>query len=174
MICPVRTIEIIIINKYVRKQYMANTYTQINIHAVFAVQGRKNYLKREIRKRIFEYISGIIKGLELYPLAVNGFTNHVHVFFELKPNISISKVLQVIKSNSSKWINENNLVSGKFEWQKGYGVFSYSRSQRDTVIKYIMAQENHHKKRSFKNEYLHLLKKNEIEFNEKYLFQFYE
>ncbi|MCD4832542.1 MAG: IS200/IS605 family transposase [Bacteroidales bacterium] len=153
---------------------MANTYTQINIHAIFAVQGRENYLKREIRKRIFEYISGIIKGMGLFPLAVNGFTNHVHVFFELNPNVSTSKVLQVIKSNSSKWINENHLVSGRFEWQRGYGAFSYSRSQRDTVIKYIIEQENHHKKRSFKNEYLDLLKKYEIEFDEKYLFQFYE
>ena len=153
---------------------MANTYTQINIHAVFAIQGKENILKKEIRNRIFEYISGIIKGMGLFPLAVNGFTDHVHVFFELNPNISISKVLQVIKSNSSKWINENHLVPERFEWQRGYGAFSYSRSQRDTVIKYIIEQENHHKKRSFRDEYLHLLKKNEIEFSEQYLFQFYE
>ena len=153
---------------------MANTYSQINIHAVFAVNGRETILNKETRYRIFEYISGIIKGMELYPLAVNGFTDHVHVFFELKPNVSISKVLQVIKSNSSKWINENHLVSERFEWQKGYGAFSYSRSQRDTVIKYIIEQENHHKKRSFRDEYLYLLKKYEIEFDEKYLFQFYE
>ena len=149
---------------------MANTYTQINIHAVFAVKGKENILKKEIRKRIFEYISGIIKGMGLFPLAVNGFSDHVHVFFELKPDVSISKVLQIIKSNSSKWINENHLIPGKFEWQNGYGAFSYSRSQRDTVIKYIMEQENHHKKRSFRDEYLDLLRKYEVEFDEKYLF----
>ena len=153
---------------------MANTYTQINIHAVFAVKGKENILNREIRKRIFEYISGIIKGKGLFPLAVNGFTDHIHVFFELKPDVSISKILQIIKSNSSKWINENHLIPGKFEWQNGYGAFSYSRSQRDTVIKYIMDQENHHKKKSFKDEYLDLLKKYEVEFDEKYLFHFYE
>jgi putative transposase len=153
---------------------MANTYTQINIHAVFAVKGRQNVLNKEIRYRVFEYISGIIKGLELFPLAVNGFTDHVHVLFELKPDISISKVLQIIKANSSKWINENKLVAGKFQWQSGYGAFSYSRSQRDSVIKYIIEQENHHKKRTFKNEYLDLLKKYEVKYDEQYLFQFYE
>ncbi|MDA3952191.1 MAG: transposase, partial [Bacteroidales bacterium] len=135
---------------------------------------RQNVLNKEIRYRVFEYISGIIKGLELFPLAVNGFTDHVHVLFELKPDISISKVLQIIKANSSKWINENKLVAGKFQWQSGYGAFSYSRSQRDSVIKYIIEQENHHKKRTFKNEYLDLLKKYEVKYDEQYLFQFYE
>lgn len=98
---------------------MANTYSQLNIHAVFAVKGRENVLKKDVRNRIFEYISGILKGLELFPLAVNGFADHIHIFFELNPKISISKVLQVVKANSSKWINENNLVLGKFEWQSG-------------------------------------------------------
>lgn len=153
---------------------MANTYSQINIHAVFAVQGRENILSEEIRERLFSYISGILRNMNLFSLAVNGFTDHVHIFFELRPDTSISDVMRDIKSNSSKWINENKLVQGKFSWQKGFGAFSYSRSQRDTVIKYILNQENHHKKISFKDEYLELLRKFNVEYDDQYLYEFYE
>jgi putative transposase len=152
---------------------MANTYSQINIHAVFSVQGRENVLIKEHREIIFGYISGIIKGLGLFPLAVNGFSDHVHIFFEMSPAVSIGKVLQDVKSNSSKWINEHQLVPGKFQWQKGYGAFSNSRSQRNQVIQYIMNQESHHTKTSFRDEYLELLEKYHIEFNKNYLFEFY-
>jgi putative transposase len=152
---------------------MANTYSQVNIHAVFTVQGRDNLLKKEIRDRLFEYISGTMKGMGLFPLAINGYSDHVHVFFELPTNISIAKVLQEIKSNSSKWINDEHLVSGKFSWQKGYGAFSNSRSQRNKVIKYIINQETHHAKTSFRDEYLNFLNNNEIKFNSEYLFEFY-
>jgi putative transposase len=152
---------------------MAYTYSQINIHAVFSVQGRENLLKKEYRKRIFEYISGTMKGVGLFPLAVDGVEDHIHIFFELPPNISVSKALQEIKSNSSKWINDEQIIPGKFQWQKGFGAFANSRSQRNSVIQYILNQEIHHAKNSFKDEYLGLLDKYGIEFNKNYLFEFY-
>jgi len=152
---------------------MANTYSQINIHAVFTVKGRENLLKPEIRPVIFEYISGIMKNLELFPLAVNGIEDHVHIFFEMPVSMSISKALQEIKSSSSRWINDQNIIPGKFHWQKGFGAFSNSRSQRDSVINYIKSQQIHHKKNNFKDEYLDLLNKYNIDFNKNYLFEFY-
>jgi REP element-mobilizing transposase RayT len=152
---------------------MAYTYSQINIHAVFSVLGRENLLHKEIRGRLFEYMSGSIRGIGLFPLAVNGIEDHVHVFFELPPNISVSKALQEIKSTSSRWINNEGLVSGKFQWQKGFGAFANSRSQRNRVIQYILNQEIHHSTISFKDEYLELLEKYDVNYNKNYLFEFY-
>ena len=153
---------------------MANTYTQFNIHIIFAVRGREHCLSKEIRGRIFEYISGTIRGLGLFPLAVNGYSDHVHIFFELPPDQCVSKIVQQIKINSSKWINEQGFFSRKFHWQDGYGGFSYSRSQRRYVINYIMNQENHHQKNIFRNEYLNLLRRFEIPFDDRYVFEFYD
>lgn len=152
---------------------MANTYSQINIHAVFSVYKRENMLIKDFREELFKYMAGIMKNSGLFPLAVNGIEDHVHIFFELPPSISVSKALQDIKANSSKWINENNLVDGKFEWQKGFGAFANSRSQRDQVIKYIVNQEYHHQQNSFREEYLDLLKKYGVDYNQNYLFEFY-
>jgi REP element-mobilizing transposase RayT len=98
---------------------MANTYTQLNIHAVFAVKGRENLLRDDFRAELFKYISGVIEGIGLFPLAVNGYYDHVHVFFELNNTASIAKVLQQIKANSARWINERNLTSKSFKWQTG-------------------------------------------------------
>jgi len=153
---------------------MANTYTQINIHAVFSVQERYNFLNENFRENLFKYISGILRNNKQFPLAVNGFTDHVHIFFELHPTTAVSDILRIVKTNSSKWINENNFVKGHFNWQEGYGAFSYSHSQRDNVIKYIINQKKHHSKRGFKDEYLELLRKFEIEFDGHYVFDFYE
>ncbi len=133
---------------------MANTYTQINIQLVFVVNGRDNLLKKTFRSDLFKYIHGILKNSGQFPLATNGYLDHVHTFFELNPKNSISEIAQILKTNSSKWINENNFIGNKFSWQAGYGAFSYSRSQRDRVIKYIGGQEKHHKKVTFKDEYL--------------------
>lgn len=152
---------------------MAYTYSQINIHAVFTVKGRENLLSPAFRSRLFEYISGTMKGIGLFPLAVNGTADHVHIFFELPPNISVSKALQEIKSNSSRWINNEKLVSGKFQWQNGFGAFANSRSQRTRVINYIINQEIHHSKSSFRDEYVDLLNKYNIDFNQNRLFDFY-
>ncbi len=153
---------------------MANTYTQLNIHAVFVVKGRANLLNDKIRHDVFRYISGILKNLGQFPLAVNGYKDHVHIFFEMSTTKSLSDILRDVKSNSSKWINENSLIKGRFEWQEGYAAFSYAKSQRNTVIRYIENQEQHHKRRSFRDEYLDLLKKFDMEYNVDYLFEFYD
>lgn len=153
---------------------MANTYTQLNIHVVFAVKGRENILPIKLRLELFKYISGILSNTNQFPLAVNGYKDHVHMFFEMHPTKSLSDIVRIVKTNSSKWINENRLIPGKFSWQEGYGGFSYSRSQRDEVIKYIIKQEEHHQQKSFREEYLNMLKAFEINFNESYIFEFYE
>jgi REP element-mobilizing transposase RayT len=120
------------------------------------------------------YIAGIVNKKGNYSLAVNGYKDHVHVFFELKPSLALSDVIRDIKANSSNWINENRFVLGHFSWQEGYGAFSYSRSQRDNVIKYIMEQGKHHARKSFREEYLELLRKFEIPFEDNYVFEFYD
>jgi putative transposase len=153
---------------------MANTYSQINIHCVFAVKGRENFITKDFRDDLHRYISGILNGDQSYSLAVNGWMDHVHAFFELPVTMAISDQMRMVKASSSKWINDNNFLSGRFSWQEGYGAFSYSRSQRNSVIKYIMNQEAHHKKMSFREEYLDLLKKFEIPFENQYLFEFYD
>lgn len=153
---------------------MANTYSQISIHAVFAVKGRENIISRSWQDNLQKYISGILTKENCKSLAVGGWKDHVHIFFGLPVTLAIADVLRVVKANSSKWINETRLVKGHFEWQSGYGAFSYAKSQRDTVIKYIMGQEEHHKHKTFREEYAEMLKNFEVEYDEKYLFEFYE
>ena len=149
---------------------MAGTFSQIYIQYVFAVRGRENLLQKTWREEVFKYISGIIKGKGQKPIIVNGVSNHVHVFVGLKPALSVSELVRDIKNNSSNFINKQKFVRGKFSWQEGYGAFSYSHSQIDDVYQYILNQEKHHKKRTFKEEYLEFLKRFEIEHDEKYLF----
>lgn len=153
---------------------MANTYSQISIHAVFAVKGKQNLITSPWRDRLHSYIAGTINGIhkDAKVLAIGGWKDHVHVFFGLPPAISISDFVSKIKSNSSGWINKQKLVPGHFEWQLGYGVFSYAKSQRSNVINYIMNQEEHHRVKTFKEEYLKMLHDFEIEYEEKYLFDF--
>jgi REP element-mobilizing transposase RayT len=153
---------------------MANTYSQISIQVVFAVKGREDIIVSDFRDRLHEYINGIIAGNKQKPLAVNGWKDHIHAFFGMEPSVSISDIVRDIKASSSKWINEHHFVKGKFHWQDGFAAFSYSKSQRDSVIKYILKQEQHHRRKTFREEYLELLHKSEIEFDEKYLFEFYE
>ncbi len=153
---------------------MANTYSQLNIHCVFAVNGRQNIITKNFRDDLHRYMSGILKNDGSFPLAVNGWMDHIHVFFELPVTMAISDQMRMLKATSSKWINENKFVNGKFTWQEGYGAFSYSRSQRDSVIQYIINQEEHHKGQTFREEYLGLLKKFEIPFEDKYVFEFYD
>ena len=153
---------------------MSGTYSQLNIHCVFAVKGRQNFITKNFRDELHKYMAGILKNDNAFPLAVNGWKDHVHVFFELSPDVKISDLMRMLKATSSKWINDNKWVEGKFQWQEGYGSFSYSRSQRNDVIHYIMNQQEHHNKKTFRDEYLELLKKFEIEYNEKYVFEFYD
>jgi putative transposase len=153
---------------------MANTYTQLSTHVVFAVKGRENILNAKLRPELFKYISGILSKNNQYSLAVNGYKDHVHMFFEMTPSKSLSDIVRIVKTNSSKWINENGFIASKFSWQEGYGGFAYSRSHRDAVIKYIINQEEHHQKQTFREEYLNTLKSFEISFDEQYIFEFYD
>lgn len=150
---------------------MANTYSQVYLHIVFAVKGRQNLIRAEIREELHKYITGIITNRDQKLLSIFCMPDHTHLLIGLKPSISISDLVRDIKAGSSKFINDKKLIKGKFSWQEGFGVFSYSRSQIDPVIKYIQNQEKHHHKKSFKEEYLEFLKKFEIEYDEKYLFE---
>lgn len=153
---------------------MANTYSQLNIHCIFAVKGRENIITKDFRDDLHRYTAGILRNDGAFSLAVGGWKDHVHVFFELPVTMSVADQMRMLKATSSKWINDNKLVKGKFNWQEGYGAFSYSRSQRDSVIQYIMNQEAHHRIQTFQEEYLDLLKKFEIPYDEKYVFKFYD
>ena len=115
-------------------------------------------------------MSGILKNDGVFPLVVGGWKDHVHVFFELKPDLKISDLMRMLKATSSKWINDNRLVLGRFQWQEGYGAFSYSRSQIDDVIHYINTQDEHHKKATLRDEYLKLLEKFDVDYDVAYLF----
>ncbi len=150
---------------------MANTYTQIYVQIVFAVQGRQNLITKAYREKLEKYICGIVSNKKSKPLAIFCNPDHTHILIGLHPSFSISDMAGTIKSNSSKWINDNKYVMGKFNWQEGFGAFTYSKSQIDTVVKYILNEEEHHKKKSFKDEYLDFLRKFEIDYNEKYLFK---
>lgn len=154
---------------------MANTYIQIYVQFIFAVQGRQNLIAPSNREVLQRYISGIIENSNQKLLAVYANPDHVHILVGFNSlNLKISDFVRDIKANSSRFINEQKWMGGKFNWQEGYGAFSYSKSQIDKVVNYIINQEEHHKKRSFKEEYLELLNKFEIQYEEKYVFEFYE
>ncbi len=150
---------------------MANTYTQIYLHVVFSVKGRQNLIHNDWKDELHKYICGIVIGNEQKVYAIGGVADHIHILVSIKPNIALSDLVRDIKANSSKWINEKSLVKGKFQWQEGFGAFSYAQSQLDTVIAYINNQEQHHQKKTFRDEYLELLQKFNISYDEKYLFE---
>lgn len=154
---------------------MPNTYTQIYIQLVFATKGRENKIRSEARDEIEKYITGIFTNKDQKVIAIYLNPDHIHIFFSYKNlKITLPDLVKVVKTESTNFINENKIVRGKFYWQEGYGAFSYAKSQKDVVTKYILRQEEHHKKRSFKQEYLDLLNKFEIEFKNEYLFEFYD
>ena len=153
---------------------MPNTYSQVYIQIVFAVKGRQNLIPAKNREELHKYITGIVQNREQKMLSVFCMPDHAHILVGIKPSISISDLVRDIKAGSSKFITEKGWVKGKFNWQEGFGAFSYSRSQIDTVIKYILNQEAHHKKTTFREEYIDLLTKFEIEYDEKYLFEWIE
>lgn len=152
---------------------MANTYTQLTIHIVFAVKNRENLIKAKHKDELYKYITGVITNKNQKLLAINGVSDHIHILIGLSPSVALSDIVRDIKNNSSKFINEKGWVIGKFQWQEGYGAFSYSRSQRPEIINYINNQEKHHKNSSFKEEYLSILRKFDIKYDEEYLFDFY-
>jgi len=153
---------------------MPNTFTQIYVQIVFAVKGRQNLISEKLRDRLEKYMCGIVSNNKSKPIAVYCNPDHTHILIGLHPSVSISDMARGIKANSSKWINEQKLIVGKFSWQEGYGAFSYSKSQVDSVVKYILNQPEHHRKKSFREEYINLLNRFEIEFDEKYLFKWFE
>ncbi len=153
---------------------MANTYTQIYIQVVFAVQGRHNLIKEEHKEELHKYITGIIRNKKQKLIAINCMPNHAHVFVGIKPNIVLSDLGRDIKNNSSKFINQKKWCLGKFSWQDGFGAFSYGHSQIDAVVKYIQDQEKHHARKTFREEYLEMLEKFHVEYDDKYLFDFIE
>jgi putative transposase len=150
---------------------MANTYTKIHVQFVFAVKYREGIIRNVWADGLYKYITGILQGLGHKMLAINGMPDHIHLLTGLRPTQSISDLLQDIKASSSKWINDRRFVKGRFEWQAGYGAFSYAASDIDNVARYIANQEIHHKKVSFRDEYLGLLKEFDVEFDEQYIFR---
>lgn len=153
---------------------MAGTYSQLYIQVVFAVKGRQNLIDKNWQTELHKYIAGIIKEKQQKSIIVNGVADHIHCFIGLKPTMAISDLVRDIKNNSSKFINERGFVKGKFQWQEGYGVFSYAHSQIDKVYNYILNQEEHHRKQSFKEEYLEFLKKFEVQYTSEFLFDWLE
>jgi REP element-mobilizing transposase RayT len=150
---------------------MANTYTQIHIQVVFAVQNRRCIIAKSWKDELYQYITGIVKNNGHKLLAINGMPDHIHILFGLRPSQSLSDLMQDIKGSSSKWINENGFIRGKFSWQQGYGAFSYNKSAVPKVIHYIKNQEHHHRKKTFVGEYLELLKEFKIEYDNCYVFK---
>ncbi len=150
---------------------MANTYSQIHIHVVFAVQNRISCIQKSWEKRLYQYIIAIIQKHGNKVLAIGGVSDHIHILFGFRPTQTLSTLIQEIKRDSSEWINETKLVNGKFLWQEGYGAFSYAKSQVSAVCNYIAMQEQHHKKKTFREEYLEMLQKFEVEYDERYIFK---
>jgi putative transposase len=150
---------------------MSNTYSQIYIQIVFAVEGRQNLIAPQNREELHKYITGIVSGRGQKLLSAFAMPDHTHLLVGIRPSIAISDLVRDIKSGSSNFINEKRWVRGKFRWQEGFGAFSYSRSQIGDVSKYILDQEVHHSKGSFKDEYIGFLRKFEVDYDEKYLFE---
>ena len=148
---------------------MANTYSQIYIQFIFAVQNRASLVQHAWKDELYKYITGIVQANKHKLIAINGMPDHIHVFVGYKPHQMIPDLLQDIKGASSGWINKKGFIKGKFSWQEGYGAFSYSHSHIDNVVKYITNQEQHHKKRTFREEYIELLNKFNVDYNERYI-----
>ena len=153
---------------------MPNTFTQLYIHIVFAVKGRQNLIAESNREELQKYITGIVQNREHKMLAIYCMPDHIHLFIGMKPTMSISDLMREVKAVSSKFINAKKWMKGKFNWQEGYGAFSHSHSQLDTVIKYIRNQKEHHTQKSFREEYIDMLEKFAVEYDVKYLFEWIE
>ena len=149
---------------------MPNTYTQIHLHFVFAVKYRKALIDTSWKERLHQYITGIFQNNQHKMLQINSMPDHIHIFIGFRPHQSISSLIQNVKTESTKWVKEQNLCP-TFAWQEGYGAFSYSKSQVPDVIRYIQNQEEHHRKQSFLEEYKSFLKAFEIDFDEQYIFK---
>jgi putative transposase len=150
---------------------MANTYTQIYIHIVFAVEGRQSLVKAEHNNELQKYITGIVTAKKQKLIAINNLPDHLHLLVGLRPDSSLSDLVRDLKAGSSKFINEKRWVVGRFSWQEGFGAFSHSRSQLGTVIRYIENQQKHHARKSFRGEYITLLEKFGVDYDARYIFK---
>ncbi len=153
---------------------MAGTFSQIYIQVVFAVKGRNSLINKNWEEELFKYTTGILQNKGQKMLAINGMPDHIHFLIGMKPSCCLSDLVREIKKASNSFIKDKKFTKFNFEWQEGYGAFSYSQSDLDRVISYIMTQKEHHKKRSFKSEYMAFFKKFEIEFKDEYLFEWIE
>lgn len=153
---------------------MAGTFSQIYIQVVFAVKGRECVIHTSWEEELYKYISGIVRNKGQKMLAINGMPDHLHIIIGMKPSCCLSDLVREIKKSSNDFINEKKFSKYKFSWQEGYGAFSYSHSALDNVIQYVNNQKEHHRKISFKDEYKEFLEKFEVEFREKYLFEWFE
>ena len=149
-----------------------STYSQIYIQVIFAVKGRDSLIPPEREEKLYKYITGIVQNKEQKMLAINGMPNHIHFLIGMKPSCCLSDLVREIKKSSNSFINDNKLAKFKFSWQEGFGAFSYSHSQLGDVINYIMNQKEHHKKNTFKEEYINFLHLFKVDYDERYLFDF--
>jgi len=150
---------------------MANTYTQIHIQCIMAVKYRQSLIQPEWKDQLQKYITGIVQNHDHKMLAINNMPDHLHMFIGFRPNQSLSDLMRLVKGESSEWINKQQFTPVAFRWQEGYGAFSYSRSHVQTVTDYVMNQEEHHRKRTFLEEYQQFLEQFEIEYDERYIFK---
>lgn len=151
---------------------MANTFSQIYIQTVFAVSNRESLIKPAFKEEVYKYITGIVRNQGQKLIAINGIADHIHILIGLKPSMALADLMRDVKADSANFINKKKWLHGRFSWQDGYGAFSYGHSQLDTVVRYIQNQEKHHRRRTFKHEYLALLRKFDIAFDAKYVFDF--
>jgi putative transposase len=149
---------------------MANTYSQIYIHVVFAVEGRQNLIEPEHNDELQKYMTGVVRERDQKLIAINNMPDHVHMLVGLKPSMAVSDLMGDVKAASSGFIKRERWVRGRFSWQEGFGAFSYSRSQLNTVIRYIENQQKHHARKTFRQEYVELLEKFEVKYDPRYLF----
>ena len=149
---------------------MPNTFTQLHIHCVFAVKYRAAMIQSEWGERLHKYITGIVQNNGHKLLAINSVSDHTHMFVGLNPKQSISEMMQLAKGDSSEFVNKKGFTKRKFYWQEGYGAFSNSHSQIDAVVKYILKQKEHHRKKTFRKEYIGMLKDYGVDYDEKYIF----
>ena len=151
-----------------------STYSQIYIHVVFAVQNRNSLIHEEWEERLYQYITGTVRENQQKMLAINGMPDHIHFLIGMKPSCCLSDLVREIKKSTNDWIKENALTRYKFAWQEGFGAFSYGHSQLDDIIRYIQNQKEHHQKKTFREEYMQILEKFNVDYNERYLFDWME
>ncbi|MFH1259245.1 MAG: IS200/IS605 family transposase [Elusimicrobiota bacterium] len=150
---------------------MSGSFLYIGIHFIFSTKNRVNIITSEIKDRLYSYIGGIIKSIKGIPIAINGMPDHIHVFCIVSREMTIADFMRIVKSNSSKWLNETFPVKPKFQWQDGYGSFSVTKSSENKIIEYVKNQEEHHKQKSFQDEFIEYLRLMKIDYDERYIWQ---